>query len=281
MTLCIAAICEDTEEKKGKIVLCSDMERETEGVGASETEDKLGLVRPGWPALMAGTISRAGELLNVYAEYLAKNFAGIDEFNLLDQLRKPAHIQKARLVDHYLQQTFSFNRAYFHGDGKNKLPEDFMRIQQEIISRIKLEASLIIAGYIEESIFAENTKAERPFLCVIDDDTGKDEVALEYEYAAIGSGSYPALSSLYRREQHSTNSLARTLYNVYEANCLSEKVPGVGRNIIKIDVLFPGGKVKSFTPSGYKYLRTKFLKYGPQRFREKDMEFKEEFVKPI
>jgi hypothetical protein len=96
MTLCIAAICEDKEDTQPKIVLCTDLQREQEGIGSSETEEKIGFVRQGWPTLLAGTISKANELLNVYAGYLSEHFHEIDEFNILDHLRKPAHLQKQK-----------------------------------------------------------------------------------------------------------------------------------------------------------------------------------------
>jgi len=70
------------------------MERTAEGIGASETEDKLGFVKHGWPTLVAGTISKANELINVYAGYLKDHEGEINEFNLMDHLRLPAQIKK-------------------------------------------------------------------------------------------------------------------------------------------------------------------------------------------
>ena len=283
MTLCIAAVCDDGQDSDPKIVLCSDMERETEGIGSSETEDKVGFVRTGWPVLMAGTLTRANELLNVYAGYLSQHDKGINEFNLLDHMRKPAHIQKAKLVDHYLEQAFSFNRAYFYGDGKTKLPEEFVSRQQDMISRIKLDASLLIAGFIAESDYSNGTVNQRPFLCVVDDSKsafGIEDVTLEYEYEAIGSGAGTALSMLFRREQESTDSLPCTIYNLYEANCMSDKVPGVGRDILNVDVLYSDGKMKTLTEDGYKYLRARFKKFGPKPINAQDIELKPDFLEP-
>jgi hypothetical protein len=260
------------------------MERETEGIGSSETEDKVGFVRQGWPTMIAGTLTKADDLLNVYAGYLAQHFVEINEFNLLDHLRKPAHIQKGKLVDHYLQQAFSFNRSYFYGDGKTKLPEEFILRQQDAIGRIKLDASLIISGFLPETDFARNTVEPRPFLCVVDDtrsSMGVEEVFIEHEYDAIGSGSGTALSMLFRREQDSIDSLACTVYNVYEANCMSDKVPGVGRFFVNIDILYLNGTMKTLTEDGYKYLKQKFKSYGPNKIKEKDLEMKEDFLEPF
>jgi len=290
MTLCVAAICDDRNDieplapsvpdlpgsalfESPKIVLCYDHEKDVEGVGSSETEDKLGFVRNGWPTLIAGTISKANDLLNVYAGYIAENLAEMDEFNLLDHLRKPAHIQKEKLAEEYLRQTYAFDRDYFYGKGKRVLPETFISSVTENVARIKLDASLIICGFWQETDFYTNKLSPRPFLAVVDEyadvSSSQEYVRLEYEFAAIGTGSYTALSTLYRREQDSTDSLARTIYNVYEANRLSEQVPGVGKEFVSIDVLYPTGKMESLSKEGYKYLRKQYAKYGPRAIGEK------------
>ncbi len=184
-------------------------------------------------------------------------------------------------VDHYLQQAFSFKRSYFYGDGKAKLPEEFVLRQQEVIGRIKLEASLIIAGFMPETDFALNIIEPRPFLCVVDDtrsSLGIDEVFIEREYDAIGSGAGTAMSMLFRREQDSVDSLVTTIYNVYEANCMSDKVPGVGRWVLNFDVLCADGSMRTLTENGYKYLRDKFKKFGPKKMEDKNLELKDEFL---
>lgn len=287
MTLCLAAVCDDEEGKDTKIVLCCDLERQQEGIGASETEDKLSFVRAGWPTLIAGVITKANDLVEVYAEYLASHFAEITEFNLKDKLRIPAHTQKERLVDEYLRQTYAFSREYFNNKGKKVLPESFMSTALDDVSRIKLDGSLIISGFFGESDFYSGEMKQRPFLAVVDEYTdvkgSQEYVRLESAFAAIGTGSYTALSTLYRRRQQSTDSLVRTLYNVYEANRLSEEVPGVGKEFLSIDVLHEDGKMESMTDAGYKYFRALYeKKYGPREIKEKDkLEILPEFLEPF
>jgi hypothetical protein len=169
MTLCIAAACDDRRRTNPKIVLCADLERTVEGVGASETEDKLGFVKKGWPALVAGTISRANELVNAYAGYLKEHESEINEFNLIDHLRKPAYLQKEKLVEEYLRQTYAFDRDYFYGDGSRALPETFVSTVTETISRIKLDGSLIIAGFLDQTDLGSGKLSPRPFLAVVDE----------------------------------------------------------------------------------------------------------------
>jgi len=281
MTLCIAAICDNVVGREAKIVLCADLERESEGVGSSETEDKLGFVRKGWPTLIAGTITRANELLNIYAGYLNEHFKNIDEFNLADHLRKPAHQQKKNLVDAYLQQTYAFDRDYFYGEGATKLPDTFISKVTADIERIKLEGSLIIAGFMKETDFSTGTVWNVPFLSLVDE-AQSALGTLEGEYAAIGSGTYTALSTLYRREQSSDDYLEETLYNVYEANRLSEQVPGVGKNFLAIYVLHESGAVKEMTEAGYKHLRNLYATYGPHDIKKREaLNVKDEFFEDL
>ena len=284
MTLCIAAICDDGS-KDPKIVLCADMERTAEGIGASETEDKLGFVKHGWPTLVAGMISRANDLVNVYAAYLKENENKINKFNLIDHLRLPAHSQKEKLVEEYLRQTYAFDRTYFYGPGSASLPNTFVSNVTENISRIKLDGSLLIAGFINETDLDSGETLPGPFLAVIDEVTdvsgSQEYVRLEHEFAAIGSGQYTALSALYRREQDSTNSLRRTLYKVYEANRLSEKVPGVGERYIAMYVLYSDGRVEELTTEGYEYLSDLYKQFGPQKIESKKFSHKREFFKAL
>jgi hypothetical protein len=283
VTLCIAAVCDDGSKTAQKIVLCSDLERATEGIGSSETEDKLGFVKKGWPALIAGTISRANDLINVYAGYIKDHEADINEYNLIDHLRKPAYQQKEKLVDEYLRQTYAFDRGYFYGTGCTSLPGTFVSNVTENISRIKLDASLIIAGFMKKTDFDSGDVSAIPFLAIVDDvadvSGSQEYVRLEYQFASIGSGQYPALSSLYRREQNSANSLRRTLYKVYEANRLSETVPGVGDRYIAIYVLYSDGHMEEMTNAGYDYLWERYKKCGPQKIE--NLLDSKEFFEPL
>jgi hypothetical protein len=288
MTLCIAAVCDDEESEGVKIVLCADMQRQSEGIGGCETEDKLGFVKVGWPTLIAGTITRANDLLNVYAGHLNSSEVVVDEYNLIDHLRRPAHLQKQKLVEEYLRQTYAFDHGYFYGEGAQKLPETFITKVTADIERIKLDASLLICGFLDESDFSNRTVCKRPFIGVVDEyqsASGTQEyVRIETEFAAIGSGNYTALATLYRRQQESTDSLARTLYHVWEANRLSENVPGVGKDYLALYVLYPSGKMEQLTSAGFKHFRGLYRKFGPKAIRKtdaRDLELKPEFFGDI
>jgi hypothetical protein len=218
----------------------------------------------------------------VYAEYLAEHFSDITEFNLINHLREPVQIQKKRLADAYLRQTYTFNSDYLYGKGAASLPEALRTKMSEEVSKIKLGASLIVAGFMAETMFDDDSKELVPFLCLVDDTAASpDDVRMESDVACIGSGNFAAATSLYRREQNSMDSLEKTLYNVYEANRLSEEVPGVGKNFLSMNILHQDGKMKELTDAGYSHLRRMYARYGPREIsNEKALALKPEFIEP-
>jgi hypothetical protein len=69
----------------------------------------------------------------------------------------------------------------------------------------------------------------------------------------------------------------KTIYNVYEANRLSETVPGVGKNVVSIDIPHADGKMQSLSQSGYKELNRLYGKFGPREIK-KEIEFNPDFL---
>jgi hypothetical protein len=266
MTLCIAAEC-DAHTDCPKVVLCSDCERTAEAVGRSETEDKVGLIRRGWPVLVAGELDQSDDLVRVYSEYFNRPSVAVNESNILVHFRRPAAIQKRRLVDEYLLQSYAFDYKYLRRNA-NTLPEAFVTQQMDAIARIRLKGALIIAGFVNETYFDTGTTDPTPFLIVVDETSDangtRDEVVKQSQYAAIGGGAQAALSTLYRRKQSATDSLTRTLYVLYEANKLSEKIPGVGEEFVNLDVLYPNGELRRLSDDGYKKMIELYSKFGPR-----------------
>jgi hypothetical protein len=284
MTLCIAAACDYVQGRTAKIVLCSDMQKEVDGIGGAETENKVNFVRQGWPTLIAGTIHKANSLVNEYALYFHEHFSEVTEFNLEHHLRQPLHVQKKKLADEYLRQTYTFDTEYLYGRGASALPESlFTKISDEV-TKIRIGASLIIAGFIDETYFQDATIEARPFLGVVSDSgdgMDPDYVQVERDFASIGSGNFAATTSLYRREQNSSDSLCRTIYNVYEANRLSENVPGVGKGLIDISILHQDGHMEGVSEAGYEHLQKLYADYGPRPIKDEKMfELESEFTEP-
>jgi predicted kinase len=76
--------------------------------------------------------------------------------------------------------------------------------------------------------------------------------------------------------------LEETLYNVYEANRLSEEVPGVGKNFLAMYVLHENGKMKEVTDAGYKHLRNLYATYGPHDIKKREaLTVRDEFFEDL
>jgi hypothetical protein len=74
-----------------------------------------------------------------------------------------------------------------------------------------------------------------------------------------------------------------TIYSVFEAKRFADRVPGVGE-MMTIDVLEPGGAIRSLSDAGYAYCETLFRRYGPRRVPKghKDkFEMKDEYLGPF
>ena len=266
MTLCIAAACLDGDDKK--IVLCTDWKEEAEGIGSSETADKLKFVKAGWVALVSGEASPTEALIFLYRNRLKD--ADLTEGNVYDSLKNPIHERKALLADDYTRQVLGITYGDFINNGKGTFPEDFFRQHLYEIERIRLGTSLIICGFIEKYDYVNEIAEKHPLLITIDDDTSQrqDIFSLELDFAAIGSGASSALAALFNREQSSDTSLLHTIYFLYEANRLSEKVPGVGEQV-SIEVLDADGNIQSLSEEGYDKCDELFRRFGPRLITDK------------
>jgi hypothetical protein len=280
LTLCIAAACQHKDEPR--IVLCTDWQLEAEGLGKSETTNKMDWVKDGWPALTADVLYHADALIGVYANHLAELELTGD--NILEEMKVPAEKYKAVLANDYIQQSLGISYEYFLEHGKERFPEDVFREKMDEINRIKLGASLIIAGFGKVKKIGPYEEGIQSFLCVVQDsDDHKDVVRLETDFATIGSGGYVASASLYSRSQHWEMPLLYTIYSVYEAHkAAGGKVPGVGHHY-SIDVLRPG-EIKSLSDAGYDYCDKLYSRFGPRPIekRHKDkFEMRDEFLEPF
>ena len=282
MTICIAAVCQqDRDNKEPRIVLCSDWKAETE-FGGSETSDKLRTLPKGWVALFADTQSRAEELIAQYETHLRTLSVIADDKQLFAEMKKPAQRQKEILANDYIQHTLGISYAQLVSPSL-KLPDEVVTQRLGEVGRIKLRATLIIAG------FAKGTETDDPetdpYLFVVDDqDDHQDVVRVEENFAAIGSGAYVAIPALHQREHDFDKSLMETIYSVYEAKRLAEVVPGVGE-ATSLNVMYPDGRLMVWSEALWDYCGNLFEKLGPKlHISDKKasgyFQFKEEYLEP-
>jgi hypothetical protein len=238
MTVCIAAICqEDKQNNEPRIVLCYDWKSESE-FGGSETADKLRLLPKGWVALMADTLSRCEELVAQYETHLRKLEEVIDDKQLFEEMKKPAHKQKEVLANDYLWQTLGVSPD-------KKFPEEIVTKRLDEVARITLQAALIVAGFISTQQGDSSERETHPYLFVVDDQRDHENVVrVEENFAAIGTGSYVAIPSLHQRKR------------------LAEVVPGVGEDT-SLQVMYPDGKIMTWSDALFERCKWLFDRIGP------------------
>jgi hypothetical protein len=210
MTLCIAATCR--RSSGNRMVICADKRTEVEWAGG-DVGNKVDFMSVNWAVLFAGDESKALDLINTGREIFMDE-GGITLDNVFEKLNEVSSTHKRKLCDRYVRQTWGISFEQFLTKGEAELtPEVRSRVFHDI-SELKFDCDVTVVGFLLET----------PFIFTIHSD---GEVVRYENFAAIGTGSLIAESVLFQREQQSTDTLDRTLYNVYEAARLGRIAPGV------------------------------------------------------
>ncbi len=151
-------------------------------------------------------------------------------------------------AEELIRSKYAISYDEFLKFGKIRFPEDIFRRAVAEVELIRLDVELVIVGF------------PLGFAMLIRSGP-QCSASIKEDFATAGEGSYLASASLLKRNHISTMSLARTLYNVYEAKRFAEGVPSVGR-ATNIAVLTPEG-LEMVTPKGFEALETAYAKYGP------------------
>jgi hypothetical protein len=215
VTVCIAATCK--ENKEPRIIICADKKIGTWVAGA-EVGFKFSWATRNWPALIAGELRRAEELLATCSSYLST--VSLNWKNIFDEIKKPVLMQKEKLADEYVRGKFGFSYDHLRTHGKRELPASLLYETFSAIKDLELGCQLLIVGFLDHGAHKNETHifvVERDF-----------SVAHHSPFAAIGTGGIVAEAALYQRKQLSHRKLGDTLYNVFEAKSLSEISEGVG-----------------------------------------------------
>ncbi len=261
MTICIAAACQkSTKNDEPCIVFCCDWKAEVPEVGSAETAMKFRHLSDQWKALIAGDMSRADELCIRYESRLKEN--NFSEANMADEVRSVFHAYKKTLADSYLKSTFGFSFDELIAKGKDTFGDHFFSTCLEQISRLRVNAELIIAGITTVYDYAEKRFRSSPLICSVSE-SQDDPVAIETEFAVVGSGGNAAKTMLFYRSQESIDSLMETVYAVYEAKTISETVPGVCEALF-LAVLYPDNTLLQLSDTGYKRCQELFTRFGPK-----------------
>jgi hypothetical protein len=239
MTVCIAAAYED--QGKAGVALCCDWRVEVD-VASSETVDKLGFIKKGWPTLIADSISDADALLETYIHDLQSETFTDDNIRTL--IERGAEKRKAHMINHHTLMKHGLTFDQFQ-NSKNIIPPTRYKKTWEEISEMNLQAYVLIAGCIDNQAY---------ILKVQPDGT----VFSHDHFAAIGAGDALAETWLHMRSHDDETNLTGALYNVYEAKRFSEMHGPVGIKYTSLYVLKPDGEVYSLTKSSREHLKQRY-----------------------
>lgn len=244
MTVCIAAV--GFHENEHCIVLCNDW-KQTSAMGSAENKDKEFWLKNGWWSLASGHSTGITSLVNEYRKHLHE-VKEIHDGNISEEFAIPLRNRKHALANEYISAKYGISYDEFRQYGKERFPELTLRIEYEAISRLELNAKLIIAGFTGNS----------PNICV----AGPD-VQLYNDWAVIGEGQYLASPIFSQRDHNPFRPLMRTLYVVYEAKKMAENVASVGE-YTAIDILMHDGKHMHATVECKDALEATFKEIGPK-----------------
>lgn len=138
MTLCIGALSRMNAPISECIVACFDTKVAADEFG-SESEYKFHVLSNDFVALVAGRTGRAKELCTIYQSHL-KN-GGLTEANILDRLREPLAVIKARQAEAYAQRKMAVSYQDFCDHGEKWFGADNARRTMQSSKRTILASS--------------------------------------------------------------------------------------------------------------------------------------------
>jgi hypothetical protein len=246
MTVCIAATCEMGVH--GKIVLCTDWKL-SEPLGSAEIKFKQRNLAPSWILLTAGDEPD----INVMYRALRTRFCAqdtIDETNAVELVRNVIAEQKRIKADEYTRSKYGLSYDDFLNIGKDKLPSELYREAMTEIRDMRIETECIVAEIANGFPMLIKT-----------DNAGR--TTIREDFAVVGEGGYLAQTVLLYRAHTDINSLAQTIYTVYEAKKYAEGATSVGE-FTTLSILHSDGSREQIMKTGRAILQTYYKKFGPQ-----------------
>jgi 20S proteasome alpha/beta subunit len=215
VTVCIAAI----SDTSGMIVTASDR-MVSYGFTSAETAMKVTRIHdPFWVTMLAGDdIGRAETVVRLVRANL-KGYEKPSVVELLTALDDACTRAKNQVAEAAVLSPLGLDLKTFYDSGRDKLGDAiFTHLFSDIQTHSRLGIELLVLGYDEYSL---------PALLKYDDVSGWREVT-RVGFAAIGSGSISAESSLSFHKYNTTCPTSDAVYRVTTAKFMSERADGVG-----------------------------------------------------
>jgi hypothetical protein len=254
MTVCIAAT--STIGDDPLLVQCTDLMGSTSETSA-ETSFKFHQLSSHFSALLAGPISGARELATVIGTVFRQQEPRTMPEALV-QIRTGIGIFRSAYAEAHLQATLGISYEEFKAKGKTALPDDLFHSLAWDIRNYAPDIELLVTGFFG--------KLPAIFKVSWDRTSSDTKVWNCSDFGVIGSGTSLAESSLFNRNQDSTDGFAETVYNVFEAKRAAEKAPYVGKKLILI-VRRADQPSQILMQEGIKFFDRQVARFGPRRLR--------------
>ncbi len=247
VTVCIAATCEDNGAPV--IVACVDG-KASSSLGSQEYAVKFRLINEWWTVLTAGSQDEINLILPSFRARFASPMIK-DETTIVPLVQSVLRERRQQKREELVQNKYSMTYQDFLATGKERLPEDIYRADVYDISQICIDAEFIVIGFLDDHM---------PMLIHTD---RFGNVRIMDHFATAGEGAFLAEASLLQREQYDFYPLWQTVYCVYEAKRISERVSSVGKETALV-IMKQNGDIDLIKEVGRKFLGEQFLKFGPQ-----------------
>jgi hypothetical protein len=224
MTLCMVAACYVLETETYRIVFGADSRAETAWAGGN-VAFKFTYLTDDWAALLAGEFSKAQDFLATCREVM-EDYEPLTRDNIIDTFNNVSCAHKEKLCRRYVRQQLGIDFDRFLTQGEDELPADVRARVFHQLGELEFGCEVLIFGFTRRTGSDGELRTD-PQIIEID---RYGEVSSHQNFAAVGTGSVIAKSTLYQREQSAFLPLERTLYHLYEAARLATKsAPGVGK----------------------------------------------------
>jgi hypothetical protein len=265
VTLCIAAVCKNVGDEVPQFVFCADHK-----VGTFAAQAEIGFkfkwATKNWPALVAGDLSRAEELISTFAQHLSS--VELTPTNVFDEMKSAGDVFREKLADELVRKKLSVSYEYLRLN-RGKFPPAMVYEVYSQIAQLDSEAEMITAGFLGGNVF----------IFVVNRDC---TVSYREHFAAIGTGAVIAEPALFQRKQQKNNFIQETIYQVYEAKKMGEIADAVGvrTSIIVFSPPNEGGEgaleLRRVTKEGSAFLDSKYKELGLKPVL--NIEFEDKFL---
>jgi 20S proteasome alpha/beta subunit len=240
MTVCIAALAtEDTDEGKKRYIVTVSDTKLTTGIYSQEFGAwKIKRLSKHWSAMIAGKFSQHRPIIEAFRSEIGDDEGQRLSVSQVHDIAAKVYVSEAkRMAEETILGKFGLTVDAFLKSRKNIGDSLFERTWGEI-SRIEVGCDLLVFGFDDEGphIFVVSNPTPDNTSFITDHDSPS--------FAAIGTGSYLAESTMFAFNHTIINSLSQSIYHTTVAKFVSESASDVGERTVLFIVKEGGDFIK-------------------------------------